>query len=73
MRTRIQGTMMRSLFLAAALLEEAGVATVGGPDFGIHGEGYLRLSYANSLENIERALERMREFLSRPASENARA
>jgi len=59
--------------LASALLEEAGVATVGGPDFGVHGEGYLRLSYANSLENIERALERMREFLSRPASPNAAA
>jgi len=59
--------------LASALLEEAGVATVGGPDFGVHGEGYLRLSYANSLENIERALERMREFLSRSASANASA
>ena len=59
--------------LAAALLDEAGVATIGGPDFGVHGEGYLRLSYANSLENIERALERMAEFLSRPASANARA
>ena len=59
--------------LASALLEEAGVATVGGPDFGVHGEGYLRLSCANSLENIERALERMREFLSRPASANASA
>jgi aspartate/methionine/tyrosine aminotransferase len=59
--------------LASALLEEVGVATIGGPDFGVHGEGYLRLSYANSLENIERALERMAEFLSRPASANARA
>jgi aspartate/methionine/tyrosine aminotransferase len=57
--------------LASALLEEAGVATIGGPDFGVNGEGYLRLSYANSLENIERALDRMREFLSRPASANA--
>jgi aspartate/methionine/tyrosine aminotransferase len=43
------------------------VATIGGPDFGVHGEGYLRLSYANSLENIERALERMQGFLSAPA------
>ncbi|QEL25373.1 pyridoxal phosphate-dependent aminotransferase [Bosea sp. F3-2] len=49
--------------LASALLEEAGVATIGGPDFGVHGEGYIRLSYANSLENIERALERMGSFL----------
>jgi len=58
--------------LASALLEEAGVATIGGPDFGVCGEGYLRLSYANSLENIERALARMAEFLGRPASANAR-
>lgn len=50
--------------LASALLEEAGVATIGGPDFGVHGEGYIRLSYANSLENIERALERMGTFLA---------
>ncbi len=50
--------------LASALLEEAGVATIGGPDFGIHGEGYIRLSYANSTENIRRALTRIGEFLS---------
>ncbi|MGO4172006.1 pyridoxal phosphate-dependent aminotransferase [Bosea sp. TAF32] len=49
--------------LASALLEEAGVATIGGPDFGVHGEGYIRLSYANSLENIEKALKRMGAFL----------
>ncbi len=49
--------------LASALLEETGVATIGGPDFGVHGEGYIRLSYANSLENNERALGRMGEFL----------
>jgi aspartate aminotransferase len=53
--------------LASALLQEAGVATIGGPDFGVYGEGYLRLSYANSLENIERALDRMQDFLGRPA------
>ena len=45
--------------LASALLEEAGVALIGGPDFGILGEGYIRLSYANSEENILRALERI--------------
>lgn len=50
--------------LASALLDEAGVATIGGPDFGVHGEGYIRLSYANSLENIEKALARMGEFLA---------
>jgi aspartate/methionine/tyrosine aminotransferase len=50
--------------LTSALLEEAGVAVIGGPDFGVNGEGYLRLSYANSAENIARALERMRTFLA---------
>ncbi|QFR33221.1 pyridoxal phosphate-dependent aminotransferase [Ancylobacter sp. TS-1] len=49
--------------LATALLDEAGVATIGGPDFGLYGEGYIRLSYANSAENILRALERMGAFL----------
>lgn len=51
--------------LASALLEEAGVAVIGGPDFGIHGEGYIRLSYANSADNIRIALDRMGTFLAR--------
>jgi aspartate aminotransferase len=51
--------------LASTLLEESGVAVIGGPDFGILAEGYLRLSYANSTENIRRALERMGEFLAK--------
>jgi aspartate aminotransferase len=51
--------------LAAALLEEAGVALIGGPDFGILGEGYVRLSYANSEENILRAIERIEKFLAK--------
>jgi aspartate aminotransferase len=50
--------------LASALLEDAGVAIIGGPDFGILGEGYVRLSYANSTENILKALDRMGEFLA---------
>jgi aspartate/methionine/tyrosine aminotransferase len=54
--------------LASALLDETGVATIGGPDFGVHGEGYLRLSYANSAENILRALERMKGFLESRAA-----
>ncbi len=55
--------------LANALLDEAGVAIIGGPDFGILGEGYVRLTYANSTENILKALDRMGEFLaSRKAS-----
>ena len=61
----IRQTGWKAKKLASALLEESGVALIGGPDFGVLGEGYVRLSYANSAENIERALERMRDFLSR--------
>ena len=61
----ITKTGWRAKTLATALLEEAGVAVIGGPDFGVYGEGYLRLSYANSPENITRALERMKTFLAR--------
>jgi aspartate aminotransferase len=50
---------------ATQLLEESGVAIVGGPDFGTLGEGYVRLSYANSIENIERAIDRIAQFLNR--------
>jgi aspartate aminotransferase len=45
------------------ILEEAGVALLPGNAFGKYGEGYLRLSYANSQENIQKALERMGEIL----------
>lgn len=61
----ISGTGWKAKPLASALLEDAGVATIGGPDFGVHGEGYIRLSYANSAENIARALDRMKGFLER--------
>jgi aspartate/methionine/tyrosine aminotransferase len=46
-------------------LEEAGVAVLPGTAFGRNGAGYLRLSYANSMENIEKALERMSRVLPR--------
>ncbi|ADZ69238.1 pyridoxal phosphate-dependent aminotransferase [Polymorphum gilvum] len=59
----ITATGWKAKSLASALLEQAGVATIGGPDFGILGEGYIRLSYANSTENIQKALARMGEFL----------
>jgi aspartate/methionine/tyrosine aminotransferase len=59
----ISGTGWKAKKLASALLDQAGVALIGGPDFGVLGEGYLRLSYANSEENILRALERMGAFL----------
>jgi aspartate/methionine/tyrosine aminotransferase len=60
----IKKTGWKAKPLAASLLEDSGVAIIGGPDFGILGEGYVRLSYANSTENILKALDRMREFLS---------
>jgi aspartate/methionine/tyrosine aminotransferase len=59
----IKRTGWKAKALATSLLEDAGVAVIGGPDFGILGEGYMRLSYANSTENIVRALDRMGEFL----------
>ncbi|KND19659.1 aspartate aminotransferase [Pannonibacter phragmitetus] len=65
----IKATGWKAKPLASALLEKAGVATIGGPDFGILGEGYIRLSYANSRENISLALERIREFLEREKPE----
>lgn len=60
----ISKTGWKAKKLASALLEDTGVATIGGPDFGVYGEGYIRLSYANSAENIRRALKRMDEFLT---------
>ncbi|MEO1111341.1 MAG: pyridoxal phosphate-dependent aminotransferase [Pseudomonadota bacterium] len=59
----IKDTGWKAKELASALLEETGVATIGGPDFGILGEGYIRLSYANSTENIISALDRIGAFL----------
>jgi aspartate/methionine/tyrosine aminotransferase len=50
-------------WLAEYLLEEAGVALLPGTSFGKNGEGYLRLSFANSLENLLEALERMKAAL----------
>jgi aspartate aminotransferase len=52
-----------------ALLNEAGVAALSGTAFGAHGEGYLRFSYANSVENIEEAMRRIgRLLVERPKS-----
>jgi aspartate aminotransferase len=41
------------------LLQEGGVAALAGKDFGTYGEGYVRFSYANSLTNLRKALERI--------------
>jgi len=59
----ISATGWKAKKLAGALLEEAGVALIGGPDFGILGEGYIRVSCANSDNNIESAILRVGEFL----------
>ena len=59
----IAATGWKAKPLANALLEKAGVATIGGPDFGVYGEGFLRLSYANSTANILKALQRIADFL----------
>jgi aspartate/methionine/tyrosine aminotransferase len=61
----IKGTGWKAKDLATTLLNDTGVVTIGGPDVGILGEGYLRLSYANSTENILKALERTGDFLAR--------
>jgi len=60
----VTGTGLRAKELERRLLEEAGVATLAGSSFGRHGEGFLRISYANSLENIMAALERIGSWLA---------
>jgi aspartate aminotransferase len=60
----IKRTGWKAKALASSLLEDAGIAVIGGPDFGILGEGYMRVSYANSTENILKALAHMGDFLA---------
>ncbi|MFQ5594773.1 MAG: pyridoxal phosphate-dependent aminotransferase [Anaerolineae bacterium] len=60
----VTGTGVGSRELADRLLNEAGVATLAGESFGAYGAGYLRLSYANSVENIRAALERIGEVVA---------
>ena len=60
----VSGTGFTSRQLEAKLLEEAGVATLSGTSFGAEGEGFLRFSYANSLENIRAAMDRIRACLA---------
>mgnify|MGYP000902705006 FL=1 len=61
----ITGTGMSSQEAADFLLYEAGVACLSGTAFGAHGEGFIRFSYANSIENIEEALKRVREAVEK--------
>ncbi|MFQ6017750.1 MAG: pyridoxal phosphate-dependent aminotransferase [Kiloniellaceae bacterium] len=60
----ISGTGISAKDLEVKLLEEAGVAIVAGTSFGRYGEGYIRLSYANSVANIREAISRTRSWLA---------
>ena len=64
----IKATGLSSKAFSEGLLEKTGVITIPGSAFGENGEGYLRVSYANSKENIVAALERIREFTAHPVS-----
>ena len=59
----ITGTGMKSKQIEEHLLEKAGVAGLSGTSFGKYGEGYLRFSYANSKENLKKALAKIAEAL----------
>jgi aspartate/methionine/tyrosine aminotransferase len=59
----VSGTGMPSKAVADRLLEVAGVAALDGGGFGHYGQGYVRFSYANSVENIQRALERVEQAI----------
>jgi aspartate/methionine/tyrosine aminotransferase len=61
----ISKTGVASKKLELALLDEAGVAAISGTSFGSYGEGYLRISYAASADNIRTAMGRVREWLER--------
>jgi len=61
----IEATGMGSKEMEQFLLHEAGVAALSGTSFGAYGEGFLRLSYANSVENINKALNRIDDSLAK--------
>ncbi|MGA9116786.1 MAG: pyridoxal phosphate-dependent aminotransferase [Bacteroidota bacterium] len=61
----VQGTGKDARFLAEHLLNECGVACLSGTAFGAFGEGYLRFSYANSVENLKEAVRRVREGVAK--------
>ena len=60
----ISATGMDSARIQTRMLEDAGVAVIAGTSFGAYGEGYVRFSYANSVENIRAALERIGKLLT---------
>jgi len=61
----ITGTGMSSQDFAGYLLNEAGVATLSGTSFGKYGEGFIRLSYATSIDNINKALNRISDAVAK--------
>ena len=61
---RVEGTGMSSRQFADRLLQDYGVASLAGESFGEYGEGCVRFSFANSAENIERALERIGKMIA---------
>jgi aspartate/methionine/tyrosine aminotransferase len=61
---RIAGTGRTGKDLQTDILEKAGVATVAGTSFGVKADAFIRFSYANSLENIETAIERIGALLA---------
>ena len=60
----VAATGLSSADFAGRLLQEQGVATIAGTSFGAHGEGYIRLSTANSDENLLRAVDRIAAFVA---------
>lgn len=61
----IEETGMTSERFASGLLEDAGVACLAGESFGQFGRGYVRFSFANSSENIHKALDRIESFVAK--------
>jgi aspartate aminotransferase len=61
----ISRTGLTAKQVEGALLNDAGVATIAGTSFGSYGEGYIRISYANSLENIAEAMRRFGDWLAK--------
>ena len=61
----VKDTGMTSMDFAMKLLEEEQVIVVPGDAFGNYGEGYIRLSFATSMENIKTGMDRMEKFLNR--------
>jgi len=61
----VEKTGIKSKELEQLLLEQAGVASLSGAAFGMFGEGFLRFSYANSVGNIQKALDRIKKFIKK--------